>query len=118
MNYDLISSLKVEELKSYLKEGGLKTSGRRVELVARVFAACENNVLVVKSAIEIEADLIQDWIVVVIDYKIRFPWKKDGWKKKKEGDINKKDVRSKTLLVFPVVFSYPKETGLKIILES
>ena len=39
MNYDLISSLKVEELKSYLKEGGLKTSGRRVELVARVFAS-------------------------------------------------------------------------------
>ena len=40
MNYDLISSLRVE-LKTYLKERGLKTSGRRVELVARVFAASE-----------------------------------------------------------------------------
>ena len=61
MNYDLISSLRVEELKTYLKERGLKTSGRRVELVARVFAASENNVPVVKSAVEIEADLKQEY---------------------------------------------------------
>ena len=59
MNYDLISSLRVEELKTYLKERGLKTSVCRVELVARVFAASENNVPIVKSAIEIEADLKQ-----------------------------------------------------------
>ena len=62
MNYDLISSLRVEELKTYLKERGLKTSGRRVELVARVFAASENNVPVVKSAVEIETDVIQEYI--------------------------------------------------------
>ena len=85
MNYDLISSLKVEELKSYLKERGLETPGRRVQLVARVFAACENNVPVVKSAIEIDADLKQEY-TNKLDFG-GFPWKKDGWRKKK-GDIN------------------------------
>ena len=90
MNYDLISSLRVEELKTYLKERGLKTSGRRVELVARVFAASENNVPVVKTAVEIEADLKQEYIkkLDIDGYGIpdRFLLRKDGWRKKK-GDI-------------------------------
>ena len=40
-----------------MRERGLKITGRRVELVARVFAALENNVPLVQSAVEFEADL-------------------------------------------------------------
>ena len=32
MDYDDISSVKVEELKTYLKQRGLKITGRKVEL--------------------------------------------------------------------------------------
>ena len=49
--------MKVEELKNYLKQRGLKITGRKVELVARVFCAHENNVELVKTAVEIEGDL-------------------------------------------------------------
>ena len=57
MDYDYISSMKVEELKTYLKQRGLKITGRKVEFVARVFCAHENNVELVKTAVEIEGDL-------------------------------------------------------------
>ena len=56
MDYEFISSMKVEELKDYLKLRGLKVSGRKVELVARVFSASENNVPLIKSAVEIEKE--------------------------------------------------------------
>ena len=88
MNYDLISSLRVEELKTYLKERGLKTSGRRVELVARVFAASENNVPVVKTAVEIEADLKQEYIkkLDIDGYGIPDPFSlEEGWLEEEEG---------------------------------
>ena len=49
--------MKVEELKDYLKLRGLKVSGRKVELVAQVFSASENNVPLTKSAVEIEKEL-------------------------------------------------------------
>ena len=54
MDHDYISSMKVEELKTYLEQRGLKITGRKVELVARVFCAHENNVELVKTAVEIE----------------------------------------------------------------
>ena len=44
MDYDYVSSIKHEELKNYLKQQGLKTTGRKVELAAHVFWAYENNV--------------------------------------------------------------------------
>ena len=61
MDYDMISGMKVEELKEYLKLHGLKISGRKVELVARVFAAGENNLPILKTAVEIESDLRQEY---------------------------------------------------------
>ena len=57
MNYDMISNMKVDELKSFLKLRGLKTSGRKEELIARVFIAFENDVPLVKTAVEVEEDL-------------------------------------------------------------
>ena len=39
MDFDLISKMKAEELKTFLRLRGLKVSGKKEELVARVFAA-------------------------------------------------------------------------------
>ena len=44
----MISSLKVDELKDFLKARGLRISGRKEELVSRVFCAIENNAPVLK----------------------------------------------------------------------
>ena len=49
--------MKVDELKTYLRQRGLKVTGRKEELVACVFCAHENKVSVVLSAVEIEEDL-------------------------------------------------------------
>ena len=38
MDYDMVSSMGVEELKKYLRLRGLRVTGRKQELVARVFA--------------------------------------------------------------------------------
>ena len=77
MDYDLISSMKVEELKDFLKLHGLKVSGRKVELVARVFAASENNVPLVKTAVEIEQDLHKEYQnkLLINDILIPDPYK-------------------------------------------
>ena len=61
MEFDMINEMKVDELKKYLRLRGLKISGRKVELVARVFAAHENNVQPVKTAAEIEIELSQEY---------------------------------------------------------
>ena len=50
MDFELVNKMKVGELKTYLRLRGLKVFGREVELVARVFAASENNVQPVKTA--------------------------------------------------------------------
>ena len=41
--YDDFLELSVGCLKDYLNVGGLQTTGRKVELVARAFTACEQN---------------------------------------------------------------------------
>ena len=58
MDYELLEKMKVKELKNYLEIRGLKVTGTKKELIARVFAANENGVQSVKIAIEIESDLI------------------------------------------------------------
>ena len=57
MDVKLLSSMKVEELKAYLRLRGLKVSGRKEELVARAFVAMENNVPIVRTAEEVEEAL-------------------------------------------------------------
>ena len=57
MDYELISSLKMEELKNYLKAHSLKTYVRRIELIARIFTASGNIVPLVQSAVKIEIEL-------------------------------------------------------------
>ena len=45
MDYDLVAKMHVNELNNYLNVRGLKISGNKFELVARVFSAMENNVM-------------------------------------------------------------------------
>ena len=45
----MICNMKVEELKVYLRLRALRISGKKAELVARVFSAMENNVKPVKT---------------------------------------------------------------------
>ena len=45
MDYDLVAKMHVNELNNYLNVRGLKISGNKNELVARVISAMENNVM-------------------------------------------------------------------------
>ena len=49
IEFERVSSMKVEELKNFLRLLGLKVNGRKEELVARVFVANENNVPLLKN---------------------------------------------------------------------
>ena len=61
MGFDMVSSMSVEELKKYLRLRALRVTGRKQELVSRVFTAIENGVEPVKSAVEIEKDLNSEY---------------------------------------------------------
>ena len=50
MNLKMLSGMKVGELKDFLRLRGLKLSGNKDELVARVFVAIENGVQILKTA--------------------------------------------------------------------
>ena len=52
----------LEELKNYLRIRGLKVNWRQNELVAKVFAASENGVKQIKTAVEVEADLKTEYL--------------------------------------------------------
>ena len=54
--------MSLEELKNYLRIRGLKVNERNFELVARLFAASENNVKPIKTAVEVEADLKTEYL--------------------------------------------------------
>ena len=57
----MFSSMKVEELKSFLRLRGLKVSGTKQELVARCFVAKENDVSIIKTAEEVQAEIAQEY---------------------------------------------------------
>ena len=57
----MVQKMKVDELKMYLRLRDLKVSGKKAELVARVFAASENHVPAKKTAEEVESDLRNDY---------------------------------------------------------
>ncbi len=61
MDLDIISKMKNDELKDFLRLRGLKVSGRKEELVARVFVAIENDVQIVKTAEEVQREIATEY---------------------------------------------------------
>ena len=57
MDLEIISSMKMDELKNFLRLHGLRVNGRKNKLIARVFLAFENNVPIVKTAEDVEKEL-------------------------------------------------------------
>ena len=98
MDYELLENMKVEELKNYLKIGGLKVTGTKKELVAQVFATSEDGVQPVKTAVVIESDLITKYKnkLKIDDFSIPNPFNiPHGWMEEDEG------------MVFWSMLSYP-----------
>ena len=82
MPYKMIQKLNMEELKKVFKIRGLKVTGRKKKLVARVFNSQENGVKPVKTVVEVEAVLKNEYSkkLVVGDRKITDPFKiPHGW---------------------------------------
>ena len=98
MDYDIIASMKAEELKRFLRLRGLRISGRKAELVARVFTGTENNVQPILTAGEVESELQNEY-----EYKLKIdgitlsdPFKMlQGWKDEEIG------------ITFWPMFTYP-----------
>ena len=112
IDYDLVAKMHVNELKNYLKVRGLKISGNKNELVARVFSAIENNVLPVKTAVEVEEDLEKEYEkkLRVDDRLIPNPFKiLHGWLEEN------KAMTFWLMLLYPDIFNYlmfyPTELG-------
>ena len=53
--------MKIEELKNFLRLRGLKVTGKKEILVAGAFCAIGNNVTLVKTAQEVEAQLKEEY---------------------------------------------------------
>ena len=62
----MIADMNVEELEKFLRLRGLRISGRKVELVARVSSAVENNVQPILTAEEVELELKNEY-----NYKLK-----------------------------------------------
>ena len=119
MDYDLISSMKVEELKNYLKLWGLKVSGRKVELIARVFAASENNVPIIKTALEIEQELQEEYQNKLVIGNINIPdpfTLASGWLSEDDGRL------FWPMVMYPDIFNYlpfyPSELASKDLMTT
>ena len=89
MDLEMISTMKVEELKDFLRLRGLKVTGKKNELIARVFVALENDLPIVKTAEEAEKEMttsyqdelkLEDGVILPDPFKLE-----KGWLKEEEG---------------------------------
>lgn len=110
----MVASMNVEELKHYLRVRNLRLTGRKQELVARVFSAMENGVEPVKSAVEIDAELKAEYLnkLKLDDGVIPDPFMlSDGWMNETDG------LKFWPMLLYPDIFNYlmffPSELGSK-----
>ena len=83
MDMSTIAGMKVEELKNYLRLLGLKVSGQKEELIARVLVASENDVQIVKTAEEVQQEIAKEYqkkLVIGAEETIPDPTTvKEGW---------------------------------------
>jgi hypothetical protein len=103
MDYDIVCSMKVEELKSYLRLRGLKISGKKEILAARVYCAMENNVMPIKTAEEVEHDINTDYKkkLFINGVELPDPFKlSNGWLSEDEG------LTCWPILLYPDIHNY------------
>lgn len=82
----MVAKMKVEELKVFLRLRNLKITGKKEELVARVFADIEKKVQPVKGVAEIELELKKDYEKKFDNRTIPDPFKiPHGWSDEAEG---------------------------------
>ena len=110
----MVKKMKVEELKSYLRLRALKVTGKKDELVARVFAAMENNVRPVKTAEEVEREIQAEYAnkLQLVDEHLPDPFLvTDNWLSEEDGLIYW------PMVLYPDIFNYlsfnPSELGSK-----
>ena len=88
MEFDILSKMKVDDLKKFLCLRGLKVLGKKAELIARVFTAYENKVQPVTSAAEVEIELQEEYHAKLLqgDYVIPDPSNLvGGWLDEEQG---------------------------------
>ena len=73
MDLGRIRGMKVDELKSFLRLCGLKVTGVKDELVARAFVAIENNLPILRTAEEVQADIAKEYQSKLIVGDISLP---------------------------------------------
>ena len=104
MDLEMISTMKVEELKDLLRLRGLKVTGKKNELIARVFVALENDVPIVKTAEEVEMEMatsyqdkvkLEDGVILPDPFKLE-----NGWLKEEEG------IKLWPLTLYPDIFNF------------
>ena len=103
MDYELLEKMKVEVLMNYLEIRGLKVTGTKKELIARIFAVSKNGVQPVKTAVEIESDLITDYKnkLKIDDFPIPDPFMiPRGWMEEDEG------IAFWPMLSYPDIFNF------------
>ncbi len=96
--------MKVDELKNFLRLRGLKVSGKKEELAARVFVAYENNLPIKKTAEEVETEiaseyqqklLIEDGVLIPDPLTVQ-----DGWLSEDMG------IKFWPLTLYPDIFNF------------
>ena len=87
LSYDDFSRWKVPELKEYLRDRGLKTTGRKVELVALAYGANQMGVDTKRSSIEEKVKNKQDYsaLLNINDDTIPDPLFLKGWASEQSG---------------------------------
>ena len=103
MEIDMLSKMRVDELKGFLRLRGLKISGRKEELVARVFVAVENNVQIVRTAEQVETDIAREYArkLVIEGESIPDPFQlQDGWLAEEES------VKFWPMTLYPDIFNF------------
>ena len=106
----MISKMKVDELKHFLKIRNLKSTGKKEALVARVFVALENNVKPVPTAEMLEKTVKAEYKSKLEELGITDPWEiKDGWLSEESG------IHSWPMVTYGNIFNFlmffPSELG-------
>ena len=103
MEFDMVSKMKVYDLKMFLCLRGLKVLGKKAELFARVFAAYENKVQPVKSPAEVEIELQEEYQAKLLqgDYVIPDPSNLVGsWLDEEQG------ISVWPFITYPEIYNY------------